>query len=522
MTMMDMRADHRQGQTPSPRLQHAVRLLQMSSLDFSALVRDALDKNPFLETDEGGDGPGGVGADSLGQAAASASVLPCDGTDTSALQAPVDSGLGGDSASPFDDLGRDADDATQGGEGGMADDGGYGGDASDRDLWSADVGGAARGGGEGGLSALDMMAVETSLTTHLHGQLNLLPLPLRDLLLARTVVESLDDDGYLRTPLHELIEVAELDPPATPDEMQIALRRVQSLEPDGVAARSVCECLQLQLPAIACPDMRALARSIVCDHLAAMAARDVAGLARTLSQTPARIEAVFDRIRRLDPRPGWRYGSTQVAYVVPDVIVRKVRGQWSVQLNPAVVPKVRLNRVCEALFERHRSAQNTEMTAHLNEARWTVRNVEQRFLTILDVANVIVRKQKSFLEYGAMAMKPLGLKQIADEVGIHESTVSRVTNNKYMATPVGVFELKYFFSRAMPTASGAACSGIAIRSLLKDIIDAESPDDPLSDADITRQFAQQGLVVARRTVTKYRQMLKIEAVDRRRRHAAVA
>ncbi len=523
MTMMDMRAEHRQGQTLSPRLQHAVRLLQMSSLDFSALVRDALDKNPFLETDEGGDGSGGIGASGLGQSAASAPVLPDGGLDFSATHAPVQGGADADSANAFDDLARGAgDDATQRDDGGRTDDPCYGADASDRDLWSADGGSAARRGEADGLSALDRMAVETSLTTQLHGQLNLLPLPPRDLLLARTIVESLDDDGYLRTPLEELIEVAELDPPATSAEMKIALRRVQSLEPDGVAARSVGECLQLQLHAIACPDTRALARTIVCDHLPLMAARDVAGLARTLNQTPARIEEVCDRIRRLDPRPGWRFGATQVSYVVPDVIVRKVRGQWTVQLNPAVVPKVRLNRVYEALFERHRSAQNTEMTAHLNEARWTVRNVEQRFLTILDVANVIVRKQQNFLEYGAMAMKPLSLKQIADEVGVHESTVSRVTNNKYMATPAGVFELKYFFSRAMSTVSGGACSGIAIRGLLKDIIDAESPDAPLSDADITRQLAQQGLVVARRTVTKYRQMLKIEAVDRRKRHAIAA
>jgi len=531
MTMMDMRAEHRQSQTLSPRLQHAVRLLQMSSLDFSAMVRDALDKNPFLEIDEGGDGAAGSSAGSLAQPAASAQAVPFDGLHIGAAQGPLDGGQGEESASAFDDLGHEAayeaadeaaDEAAAGDGGGMADDQAYGADASDRDLWSADSGSAARRGEEGGLSALDRMAVETSLTAQLHGQLNLLPLPPRDLLLARTIVESLDDDGYLRTPLEELIGVAELDPPATAAEMQIALRRVQSLEPAGVAARGVGECLQLQLPAIACPEMRALAKAILCDHLQSLAARDVAGLARTLSQTPSRIEAVCDRIRRLDPRPGWRYGSMQVAYVVPDVIVRKVRGQWAVQLNPAVVPKVRLNRVYEELFQRHRSAQNTEMGAHLNEARWTVSNVEQRFLTILDVANAIVRKQKSFLEYGPMAMKPLGLKQIAEEVGIHESTVSRVTNNKYMATPVGVFELKHFFSRALPTANGGACSGIAIRSLLKDIIATESPDEPLSDAEITRQFAQQGLVVARRTVTKYRQMLKIDAVERRRRHATAA
>jgi RNA polymerase sigma-54 factor len=246
----------------------------------------------------------------------------------------------------------------------------------------------------------------------------------------------------------------------------------------------------------------------------------VATLARELGQSAAQVEAACDRIRRLNPRPGWRLGSSQIAYVVPDVVVKKVRGKWTVQLNPAIVPKVRLNQVYAQMFQSNRTPQNAELGAHLQEARWTLRNVEQRFSTILDVATAIVKRQSNFLEYGAIAMKPLGLREIADEVGIHESTVSRVTNNKYMATPVGVFELKYFFSRAMISANGSACSGTAIRSLIKDIIDAERHDDPLSDAEITRQLAQHGLIVARRTVTKYRQMLKIDAVERRRRHAA--
>ena len=229
------------------------------------------------------------------------------------------------------------------------------------------------------------------------------------------------------------------------------------------------------------------------------------------------MQQACDRIRRFDPRPGWRFSSTRIAYVVPDVVVKKVRGEWRVQLNPAVIPRVRLNQAYAALFKRHRSPAHTDMAGHLQEARWTVKNVEQRFSTILDVATAIIQRQKHFLEFGPMAMKPLGLKEIADELGIHESTVSRVTNNKYIATPTGVFELKHFFSRVMVTANGSACSATAIRGLLKDMIAAEAPDAPLSDAAITRQLAQQGLVVARRTVTKYRQLLRIDAVDRRRR-----
>lgn len=486
MGSMDFRTEHRQTQTLSPRLQHAVRLLQMSSLDFAAMVRDTLGKNPFLETEDGDgghDASATTGADEIGP---------------SALK--VEDTLISPQASDADSVPTD-------------------GREDDRDLWQADGRTSMRRAEDGEMSAMEMTAMETSLNTVLHGQLNVLPLPARDLLLARVIVESLDDDGYLRTSLEDLLPLVDLDPPTTLQDLQIALKRVQSLEPAGVAARNVAECLQLQLPAIGCERERALAHAIVTDHLQALAARDVNALARQLGVDVADVEHACDRIRRLDPRPGWRYGASHIAYVVPDVIVRKIRGQWSVQLNPAIVPRVRLNRVYAELFQRHRTAQNTEMAGHLQEARWTLRNVEQRFSTILDVANAIVRRQRHFLEFGAMAMKPLGLREIADEVGIHESTVSRVTNNKYMATPCGVFELKFFFSRAMMSSNGNACSGTAIRGLIKDMIEAERPHDPLSDAEITRQLARQGLVVARRTVTKYRQMLRIDAVERRRRHA---
>ena len=482
MGSMDFRTEQRQQQTLSPRLQHAVRLLQLSSLEFAQQVHDALGKNPFLEED----GEPDEGPDQTAEAQEAAEAREAMAAAADAM-APPEGELPGE---------------------------------GDRDMWQADGLGSGKRADDDETSALDMMAVPTSLATHLHGQLAVLPLSLRDLVLAKVVVESLDDDGYLRTPLEEMIEVADLDPAATIEEMQIALKRVQALEPAGVAARSVSECLLAQLDAIEDADAREIARHIIGEHLNCLAAKDVTTMARALGRTAAEIEAVCDRIRRLDPRPGWRFGSSQLQYVIPDVIVRKVRGQWNVQLNPAIIPKVRLNQVYAELFQRHRRAtQNAEMATHLQEAKWTMRNVEQRFSTILSVAEAIIKRQKHFLEFGAMAMKPLGLREIADELGLHESTVSRVTNNKYMATPIGVFELKYFFSRAMTTASGGACSGTAIRGLIKDIIEAEAPTAPLSDAEIARQLATQGLQVARRTVTKYRQLLKIEAVERRRRHA---
>ena len=481
MTFLEIRHDLKQSQALSPRLQHAVRLLQMSSMDFAATVHTTLGRNPFLELDE--DEP-----DTENDEAPEQDTEP-------ALEADTDEPR--DLSEEFNALEQD----------------------NDRDLWQADAGSSPGRADDSETSVLDMMAVEVSLAAHLHAQLGVMVLSPRELSLARWIVDSLDDDGYLRTPLEELLNVEPMDPPVELDELNCALVRVQALDPLGVGARSVGECLRLQMPTIANPAIRELASTIVLEHLSALAARDVTTIARRLGQPVACVAEACEAIRRLQPRPGWRFGSSRVDYIVPDVIVKKIRGQWQVQLNPAIVPKVRLNQTYAELFQRHRTTQNTELAGHLQEARWTVKNAALRFSTILDVAEAIVRRQKYFLEFGAMAMKPLRLAEIAEEVGIHESTVSRVTNNKYMATPSGVFELKHFFSRAMPSSNGSACSGTAIRGLIKDLIEAEPPHAPYSDAEITRQLTQQGLVVARRTVTKYRQMLHIDPVERRRRIA---
>lgn len=469
MSGLSMNTVQRQNLSVSPKLQQAVRLLQMSSLDFSALVRASLSCNPFLDAEEGQDGEDAERADE--------SVVPASEEEQIA----------------------------------------YGAE-EDRELWQA-APRTAPASADDDFSALDTAAAHATLGDHLRGQLNVLNLSPRDRALAAAVVEALDDDGYLRLPLDELLDDDALQPPADADEWRIALRRVQALDPAGVGARTVAECLQLQLPAIADGALRELAARIVDGHLDALAARDAQALAGALNEPLERIQSACDAIRRLDPRPGWRVGSTPAAYVVPDVIVSKLRGVWRVRLNPAVMPRVRMNQQYAQLFREHRTAQHHEMAGQLQEARWTVRNVEQRFSTILQIANAIVRRQSNFLEFGAMAMKPMGLREIADELGVHESTVSRATSNKYMATPLGVFELKHFFSRAMISANGRACSGIAIRGLVEEMIHAEGARAPLSDAAITRQLAEQGLLVARRTVTKYRQMLRIDAVEKRRRLA---
>ena len=445
--------------TLSPRLQRAVRLLQMSSLDFSQVVRDALDNNPFLEPDE-------------------------------SAVADLPSPAGDEPVGAMDASGESA---------------GWGAEPISR---------ARMVDGDG---VFDTLAAQTSLADHLLGQLNLLTLSERDWTLAAALIESLEDDGYLRTPLQEIGALVPMEPPVEPEELVVALRRVQALDPAGVAARDVIECLRLQLPAIDCERKRAVASRILRDCVQCLASRDMPAVARRLAVSVAEAEAACAAIRRLDPRPGWRFGAPSVQYVTPDVIVRKQRGVWTVELNPEVVPRLRLNQVYAELFQQHRDNGHAQMAAHLQEARWTLRNVEQRFDTILQVARAITMRQHRFLEYGALAMRPLGLREIANELGLHESTVSRVTNNKYMATPQGVFELKYFFSRALEMASGGKCSATAIRGLIREMIEAENPCAPLSDVDLAAQLARQGLMVARRTVTKYRQMLRLPAVEKRRR-----
>ncbi len=478
MNSQTIRFEHQQHQTLSPRMQHAVRMLQLSSLDFAHEVQDALGKNPFLEADES-------------PAEAPGDEVTTDSTTTAPATLPEP---------------PTATDNTW----------------EEHDNWQNPSGRNGNDWRDGDTGIMETVAGEVGLRPHLQTQANVMPLSPRDRALVGAIIESLDDDGYLRQDLDELATLIELEPAVEACEMATALKLVQSLEPAGVAARNVCECLLLQLETIEGEAERGLARRIISDHLERLAQRDVAGLAQRLGVEKAAVEAACERIRRLDPRPGWRFGASDIRFITPDVIVRKIRSTWVATLNPNVVPRVRLNHVYADLFRQHRDASHAELAGHLQEARWTVRNVEQRFSTILTVAQAILRRQQNFLEYGALAMKPLGLREIADEVGLHESTVSRVTNNKYMATPVGVFELKYFFSRSLATASGGSCSATAIRGVIQEMIEGEQPSDPLSDAEIARQLARQGLIVARRTVTKYRQMLKVAAAERRRRPVALA
>ena len=486
MTQSRLRQEHRQQQTLTPRLQQAVRLLQLSSLDFAQEVNQAIENNPFLEPDDAEN-------DSAAAAASAAAREPTATAADPPQVAIVDT--------PFESHSDNEWESSAWAQ--------YGSPGSHRS-----------NGSESDVDYADLAAADQSLRDYLHSQAHLLPATDRDRVLLTTLIDALDEDGYLRVPLEELKTLSGLDPLPDDDELQVALRLVQSLEPAGIAARDLRECLLLQLREFQNGDrtpVHAFATRIVAECLDRVAARDVPGIARTLGSTVSDVERAVECIRHLEPRPGWRYGASDTRFITPDIIVRKVRDDWTVMLNPDVVPRVRLNRMYADLFRSHRDSRHSDLAAQLQEARWTVRNVEQRFSTILRVGQAIAQRQRNFLEYGELAMRPLGLREIAEELGLHESTVSRVTNNKYMATPLGVFELKFFFSRALATSSGGVCSTTAIRGAIKEMIDAEDMRNPLSDAHIARILARQGLQVARRTVTKYRQMMKVLPYEARRR-----
>ena len=469
MSVPALRLERLQKQVATPRLQQAVRLLQLSSLDFALEVTALMGRNPFLEL-EAGESERGAEAEAEAEA----------GTDTETeteTDAEIDSD--GDSALQHAAALEPSDDGPE------------------------------------------QAAAAPGLRELLTRQAGWLRLSARDHGLLCALIESLDDDGYLRTGLDELALLTGLAPPPDASELRAALHRVQAMEPAGVGARTLAECLLLQLGGIdhvsatAAADT-ALARRILAEHVTRLAQRDLTGLARLLGCELDAVTRAWRRIRQLDPRPGARHSSALAPFVTPDVTVRKSRGVWRVDLNPALAPKLRVNRRYAELFMQHRHAGHAELAEHLKEAHWIVRNIEQRLSTIKAVAAAILRHQQHFLEFGPLAMRPLGLREIAAEVGVHESTVCRVTNNKFMATPVGTFELKYFFSRALPTRAGGACSATAVRGVIAQIIAAESAARPLSDVAIAGQLHRQGLSVARRTVTKYRQQLKLPAAERRR------
>jgi RNA polymerase sigma-54 factor len=356
---------------------------------------------------------------------------------------------------------------------------------------------------------------QPTLQEHLREQLRMSRVSDRDRALAEMVVDSLDDDGYFKATFDELAALLPKEHDVRPEEFAAALKLVQSLDPPGVAARTLDECLRIQLENLSEDTPGRGVALTLTNHLSLLANREWARLQHAAGCNERELHIARALIRSLDPRPGQRFGATEARYVIPDVIVRKQRDRWVAIINPASLPRLRLNRgYADAVGGRNGS--NQSLARHLQEARWLLRSIEQRFATIQRVADAIVARQRGFFEYGEVAMKPLTLKLIAGELGLHESTVCRVTNSKYMATPRGLFEFKHFFSRRLATENGGAASATAVRAVMKELIAAEDPRAPLSDAELARLLAQQGLRVARRTITKYRALMRLPSVDVRR------
>jgi RNA polymerase sigma-54 factor len=356
-----------------------------------------------------------------------------------------------------------------------------------------------------------------SLRAHLLAQLSLTNLSGRDRRLVALLIDSLDDDGYLTQSLEEIAALLPPELDVEIEDLQIALRHLQNMEPAGVGARNLSECLTLQL-AVMPPDTPFLGAALETtrNHLDALAARDFSRLKKLLRCEDAMLRSVQKLITGLNPKPGRSFSTEETRYVVPDVIVKKVKGVWIAALNPDAMPRLRINRLYADILQRNRNACSQQLTSQLQEAKWLIKNVQQRFDTILRVSQAIVDRQRHFFEHGEVAMRPLVLREIAEALDLHESTVSRVTTQKFMHTPRGIFELKYFFGSHVTTEAGGAASSTAIRALIKQLVSAENARKPLSDGQISEILAQQGIMVARRTIAKYRESMQILPVNLRK------
>lgn len=483
--------------TLTPQLQQSIRLLQLSTLELNAEVDRMLQENPLLEREEGDDEPAQefpVNGTAPGPVTIERSTRDDEGDGEGEGMTAVDS------TPTRDDLPDAAD---------FAD---YGGGID------SDWGGSGSGNGSGeDEDFAPQQVASSSLRDHLMQQLALMNLPLRDRQIVAALIDALDDDGYLASSLEEIAEMFSENDALEPEELVIGLKFLQSFEPSGVGARNAAECLALQLKAMP-PETphRADALKIAEGHLQLLAARDFTRIRRVLHCDEACVRAVRELIRSLNPRPGSSFAKDEASYVIPDVVVRKVRNQWVASLNEAAMPKLRLNRIYADILTRNRDSSNQQLAAQMQEAKWLIRNVQQRFETILRVAQAIVERQRRFFEHGEVAMRPMVLREIADMLDLHESTISRVTTQKYMLTPRGTFELKYFFGSHVATDTGGAASATAIRALIKQLIAAENPKEPLTDSRIAEVLGEQGILVARRTIAKYREALAIPPVNLRK------
>ena len=465
----------------TPQLQQAIRLLQMSTLDLQQEIQQALESNLMLEVDEED-----VGFQSLDMV----SENKTDHTDTITSE--------GSQTDLPDELPIDS---------------------SWEDVYEENFE-VSNGTNNETVEFESQRGTVSTLLDHLIWQLELTPFTERDHEIALSIIDSINDEGYLISSLEEIFQGLQGQTDDLEyDEMEAVLHRVQNFDPSGIAAVDLQDCLRIQLMQLAeYTPYRKEALSLVTNHLDLLANHDRGTLIRELSVSSEQLDKIVALIRSLDPKPGLQIQQTESEYVIPDVYVSKRNNAWQVSLNPEIAPKLRINAEYSALIKRaDESKDNQCLKEHFQEAKWFIKSLHGRNDTLLRVAKAIVSRQTDFLEHGAIAMKPMVLKAIAEELELHESTVSRVTTQKYMHTPNGIVEFKYFFSSHVSTEEGGECSSTAIRAFIKELVSNENPAKPLSDSKIADLLQEKGINVARRTIAKYREAMFIAASSERKR-----
>ncbi|MDR2128796.1 MAG: RNA polymerase factor sigma-54 [Burkholderiaceae bacterium] len=541
----------------TPQLQQSIRLLQLSTLELASEVEQMLEENPFLERDDEApqqqteeDARTAAEAGAADDAAASAST----DADTTAEHAESDSNGNADSdAGGNDVVNAETDDAYNAdavaAEGQLAeassiDTESWDGDGSveisqDGNEWGGEA--AARNGSGGSdddeLDVGDRPAPQASLSEHLHRQALALRLSPEDMAVLRFLIESLNDDGYLEDSLAQLAATLteENDGEEQLEQLvhsfALGLRLLQTFDPAGVGARDLAECLCLQIKALQADEAADSPRRPtldlalqICQQPGAMellGKHDIRRLAQTCAAPEADVRQAMQCIARLEPKPGRRFADVERNVIIPDVIVTPIgtgaQTRFRVQINNDVMPRLRVHDIYANALRGGKSGESHQILAQrLQEARWFIKNIQQRFSTILRVSQAIVERQRNFLIHGELAMRPMVQRELADELGVHESTISRVTTAKYMATPRGTFELKYFFGSALGTNAGGNASSTAVRALIKQFISAENAAKPLSDNQIAEMLKKQGIDCARRTVAKYRESMRIPVASQRK------
>lgn len=470
-----------QGLKLTPQLQQAIRLLAMSTLELEAELDQIIETNPLLERPEDAPTDDDLAAEApLDEPAeAGTTEVDADGSEADA-EAPdlIDDSL---DLTSFDEAADWAE--TRSGTH----------DSSEDSPWE------------------ERTALRFDLHEDLRQQMQLLPLSKRDQAIACVLIDAIDDNGYLGDSIESLQQALLPDWRVSPGEIEVVLALLQHCQPTGVGARSLSECLRLQLQEHLADPAEPLARILVERHLEDLARMQGVKLAARLMVDEAELQAAMTLIRRLNPRPGERSGSNDDDYIVPDLISRKVNGRWRVQLAAHARSTVAISRHYERMAAEQKGDTGQYLRGRLQEARWLLKSLAQRGDTLLRVGEAILREQGAFLDYGPVALRPLTLRQLAGELGLHESTVSRATSRKYMATPRGVFELKYFFSSGVATSEGGEASAVAIKSMIRKLIDVEDGKRPLSDQALAVRLNRDGIAIARRTVAKYREAMNIPA-----------